>query len=150
MSGHCKHCGYDGCVCDDEERTNRNVSRLLPHEKAYLKKLVTHTPDKCKGRHCCIHNPSDHHMRKWLMNYRQDKGMMERICPEHGVGHPDPDDLDYWVSIDKELRWVSMVAVDAVKIKLVMTYKSCLMTDRSHKTKQSRLKYNTITKRNNE
>ena len=40
-------------------------------------------------------------MRKWLMNYRQDKGMMERICPEHGVGHPDPDDLAYWVSVGR-------------------------------------------------
>jgi hypothetical protein len=64
MSGHCRNCGYDGCVCDDEERTNRNVSKLLPHEKKHVKKLV--------------------------------------------------------------------------------------MTDRSHQTKQSQLKYNTLTKRNNE
>lgn len=66
MSGHCKHCGYDGCVCDDEERTNRTVSKLLPHEKKYVKKLV-------------------------------------------------------------------------------MTYKPCLMTDRLYQTKQSQLKYNTLT-----
>ena len=102
MSGHCKHCGYDGCVCDDEKRINRTVSKLLPHEKAYLKKLNTHAPDKCEGRPCCVHNPSDHHMRSWPMNFRFDKGIMERICPEHGVGHPDPDDADYWLSIDKE------------------------------------------------
>ena len=77
------------------------MSNFLPHEKAYLKKLVTHTPDKCQGRNCCVHNPSDHHMRDWVMNYRQDKGVMERICPAHGVGHSDPDDLAYWVSIDR-------------------------------------------------
>ncbi len=77
------------------------MNKLLPHEKAYLKKLVTHAPDKCEGRNCCIHNPSDHHMRRWEMNYRHDKGIMERICPEHGVGHPDPDDLAYWVSVGR-------------------------------------------------
>lgn len=26
------------------------------------------------------------------MNWRADKGIMERVC-RHGVGHPDPDDL---------------------------------------------------------
>ena len=26
MSGHCKHCGYDGCVCDDEERKSMNIT----------------------------------------------------------------------------------------------------------------------------
>jgi len=102
MSGQCRHCGYDGCVCDDGERTNRTMNKLLKHEKTYLKKLLTtHSLDKCEGRHCCIHNPSKHHMRKWRMNYRPDKGVMERICPKHGVGHPDPDDANYWVSIDQ-------------------------------------------------
>ena len=24
MSGHCKHCGYDGCVCDDDLQTIPN------------------------------------------------------------------------------------------------------------------------------
>jgi hypothetical protein len=77
------------------------MNKLLKHEKVYLKKmlLTTHTPDKCEGRPCCVHNPSDHHLRSWEMNYRQDKGIMERICPDHGVGHPDPDDLAYWLSI---------------------------------------------------
>jgi len=59
-----------------------------------MQNLVTHSPDRCKGQNCCIHNPSDHHMISWTMNWRSDKGVMERICP-HGVGHPDPDDADY-------------------------------------------------------
>jgi len=50
-----------------------------------------HTPNTCKGEWCCIHNPSDHHMRDWPQNWRPDRRLMERICP-HGVGHPDPDD----------------------------------------------------------
>lgn len=43
---------------------------------------------------CCIHGPSDHHMKDWPTNWRQDRQMMERLCP-HGVGHPDPDDTAY-------------------------------------------------------
>jgi hypothetical protein len=57
--------------------------------------IVTHSPDKCAGRHCCIHNPSNHAMRAWTMYWRDDKGVMERLCPEHGVGHPDPDDAEF-------------------------------------------------------
>lgn len=50
-----------------------------------------HSPDRCAGEHCTIHKPSDHHMGDWPQNFREDRGMMERLCP-HGVGHPDPDD----------------------------------------------------------
>jgi hypothetical protein len=53
--------------------------------------LLVHPKDKCKGQHCCIHNPSDHHMKEWPQNWRGDRGIMERMCP-HGIGHPDPDD----------------------------------------------------------
>ncbi len=56
--------------------------------------LKTHDKSACAGHHCCIHNPSSHHMRDWPMNWRADKGVMERICP-HGIGHPDPDDAEY-------------------------------------------------------
>lgn len=54
--------------------------------------LSVHHPDRCRGSHCCIHNPSEHHMKTWKQNWRSDKKMMERIC-SHGIGHPDPDDL---------------------------------------------------------
>ena len=54
----------------------------------------THGPAKCAGRPCCVHNPSDHHMRTWPQNWRGDRGLMERTCP-HGVGHPDPDDIAF-------------------------------------------------------
>ena len=55
-------------------------------------KLVTHSPDVCKGKKCCIHNPSNHHMVTWRQHWRFDRKIMERIC-KHGCGHPDPDDL---------------------------------------------------------
>ena len=57
-----------------------------------------HSPEKCAGRHCVIHDPSDHIMREWPLNFRSDRGLMERLCPKHGVGHPDPDDLAWHIS----------------------------------------------------
>jgi len=66
-----------------------------------MKQLITHSPDKCSGEHCCIHNPSDHHMSDWPMVWRSDKGVMERICP-HGVGHPDPDDVAHGKRIGRD------------------------------------------------
>lgn len=51
-----------------------------------------HPATQCSGEFCVLHNPSDHHMREWPLNWRDDRSIMERICP-HGIGHPDPDDL---------------------------------------------------------
>lgn len=48
----------------------------------------------CLVHGCAIHNPSDHHMKDWPTNWRADRRLMERVCP-HGVGHPDPDTVNY-------------------------------------------------------
>lgn len=64
-----------------------------------------HDPAKCAGRPCVIHNPSDHHMRDWPLNWRSDKGLMERMCV-HGTGHPDPDDLAFHVENGREWQGV--------------------------------------------
>lgn len=73
--------------------------------------LQTHGRDKCAGRPipCCIHNPSDHHMRTWTMNWRADTGVMERICP-HDVGHPDPDHMAYVLSLTPEHECLPLYA----------------------------------------
>lgn len=60
-----------------------------------------HPASACEGRGCPIHHPSNHHMVTWKMNWRDDRGLMERICPAHGVGHPDPDDIAYKESIGR-------------------------------------------------
>jgi hypothetical protein len=67
-----------------------------------------HPASACAGRPCVIHAPSDHRMREWPTNFRSSwdplsikPDHMERICP-HGVGHPDPDDLAYRISIGEE------------------------------------------------
>lgn len=60
--------------------------------------IAVHPRSKCEGQTCCIHNPSEHHMLTWPMNWRGDTGVMERICA-HGVGHPDPDATAYQKSL---------------------------------------------------
>lgn len=53
----------------------------------------THDESACADdAACCIHKPSDHPLRDAPLNWRSDRGLMERVCI-HGVGHPDPDDI---------------------------------------------------------
>ena len=49
-----------------------------------------HKPHQCQNEGCVIHHPSEHNMRRLPTHWRQDRGIMERIC-NHGTGHPDPD-----------------------------------------------------------
>jgi len=63
-----------------------------------------HPFEKCQGRACCLHAPSDHKMRDWPLHWRNDRALMERICP-HGVGHPDPDDLAYGEMVMPGTAW---------------------------------------------
>lgn len=57
-------------------------------------KLRVHDRKNCAGEYCSIHNPSNHKMKDWPTHWRDDRGIMERIC-ECGVGHPDPDDMAF-------------------------------------------------------
>jgi hypothetical protein len=63
-----------------------------------------HPESACRERGACtIHSPTEHSMRAFPVHVRipspwDIKPMhFERICP-HGVGHPDPDDMTYWIS----------------------------------------------------
>lgn len=53
--------------------------------------LYTHPDFACGGKHCTIHNRSNHSMRSFPQHWRTDRAIMERIC-SHGIGHPDPDE----------------------------------------------------------
>lgn len=64
-------------------------THTLEHGNQVLKNV--HDPSVCAGDPCTIHNMTDHHMRGWPQHWRDDRHIMERICP-HGVGHPDPDE----------------------------------------------------------
>ena len=59
-----------------------------------------HDKKDCSGK-CCIHKPSDSHMKDWPLHWRQDKGIFERICP-HNIGHMDIDDYNYKVKTSGE------------------------------------------------
>ncbi len=56
----------------------------------------------CKFRndYCTIHNPSDHKMKEWPINIRE-TALAERLCP-HGVGHPDPDSINWLATLQKD------------------------------------------------
>jgi hypothetical protein len=57
-------------------------------------KLVgVHEQWQCMRNYCTIHKPSDHSMRRYKQLWRNDTKVMERVC-EHGVGHPDPDEIN--------------------------------------------------------
>lgn len=56
--------------------------------------LNVHTEDVCAGQHCCIHNPSQHHMLQWPGHWEPLFKQMWRTCP-HNMEHPDPDDLTF-------------------------------------------------------
>lgn len=58
-----------------------------------------HSPTSCESRGCAVHNhPTNHRLKDAPMNWREDRGILERIC-EHGVGHPDIDSALYLDSI---------------------------------------------------
>jgi len=63
-------------------------------------RLKVHNKSVCAGNPCPIHNPSNHPMIEFPTHWRDDRGIMERICP-HGVGHPDPDDFSIRNGHDK-------------------------------------------------
>lgn len=66
--------------------------------KAWLR---IHGAERCKGQPCPFHNPSDHALSGAPMNVRMDRNaLVERMC-EHGVGHPDPDSVDYFETVGK-------------------------------------------------
>lgn len=56
--------------------------------------ILVHEKSRCTG-HCSIHVPATHHMKDWHRHWRDDRKFMERLCPDHGVGHPDPQQMDF-------------------------------------------------------
>lgn len=58
-----------------------------------------HSEKACLGRGCAVHDrPSEHNLKDAPMNWREDRNILERICP-HGIGHPDKDSALYLESI---------------------------------------------------
>lgn len=80
-----------------------------PYTTGTGQSIRVHKKSQCEGTHCVIHNPSDHSMREFPTHWRDDIGVMERICP-HGIGHPDPDGLTYIAKVhgQEAMRLVSV------------------------------------------
>jgi len=70
---------------------------------------VHNETEDCRKHGCCIHNPSDHNMKDWPTHWRDDRGMMERIC-KHGIGHPDLDHIN-WISRNVGPRAASIESI---------------------------------------
>lgn len=82
--------------------TERPTERAHTFELPDGRVLVNvHDAASCAGRACVIHSPTEHHMSGFPLHWRDDRGIFERIC-EHGIGHPDPDQLDYWCESGRE------------------------------------------------
>lgn len=83
--------------------------RFITHDLFVMpdgSELWTHQAKVCVADPACVvHRPSNHHMRDMPMHWRSDRGQMERIC-EHGVGHPDPDDLAFHLSKGRDYMGV--------------------------------------------
>lgn len=60
-----------------------------------------HAASTCAGHPCMIHNPSDHPMVNWSYFQGRD-GMIYRECL-HGIGHPDPDVVAWFVRMGMPL-----------------------------------------------
>jgi hypothetical protein len=73
---------------------------------------------RCLKEGCVVHKPSDHHMRHMRTIWRNDRAFMERIC-EHGVGHPDPDQVKYWKTTlpEEEARAQAVHGCDGCCVK---------------------------------
>jgi hypothetical protein len=61
--------------------------------------LLVHNDGMCWGPYCPIHEPSPHALVAASRHWRDDRGIMERIC-DHGIGHPDPDDWKIFQGVD--------------------------------------------------
>lgn len=117
----CRHCGQgtttdlsgfyvhaDGVYHCDPDNTKGSVADPRPviTDVPRVQLVNTHPESSCAGQSACpLHNPTDHHMRGWEVVWRDDTGVLERLCP-HGIGHPDPDQFPYWDANGMEARAV--------------------------------------------
>lgn len=73
-----------------------------------------HSEDSCFLEHCAIHNPSEHPLRNAPMDwYGGDIRALVRVC-EHGLQHPDPDDLRFKLAIGDFITVEALTSVHLV------------------------------------
>ena len=72
------------------ERNGVDTSRYFITDTG--QELIVHPELECSGPPCPVHSPSERAKAIGKTHWRGDRAIMERVC-EHGVGHPDPDDV---------------------------------------------------------
>lgn len=83
-----------------QNKKTGNWTTLMVNNKSVGDLTNVHPESACANANgCAIHNrPSAHPLHDAPMNWREDRGILERIC-SHGVGHPDADSAAYLSSI---------------------------------------------------
>jgi hypothetical protein len=75
----------------------------------YQGPVRVHGSAQCAGSACCIHNPSNHHMKTWpLVFVPGPHSGGYRVC-EHQVVHPDPDSQAYLISQGEPFALLAML-----------------------------------------
>jgi hypothetical protein len=59
-----------------------------------------HPKDTCRPP-CGFHAPSNHPLRNWPLAYDVWKERLQRVCPDHGDLHADPDTFEYKATLCK-------------------------------------------------
>lgn len=70
-----------------------------------MRVIRSHSDGQCAGEYCTIHNPSPEAIEVGRQYWRDDRGIMERIC-SHGIGHYDFDQWAYHHSLGQKYQAV--------------------------------------------
>lgn len=88
------------------------MGKLKLHSGGTLKNV--HEKVECFLEYCCIHNPSEHPLREAPMDWWGEFRHMVRVC-EHGISHPDPDDLQFKIARGDWVTTESICSVHLMK-----------------------------------
>ena len=89
---------------------------VILHSGAKLTNI--HPEEVCSAKwgrhgHCPIHSPSDHPLKDAPMDwYGGEIRHLVRVC-EHGLYHPDPDDIAFKMAT---LDWMTVEAISSVHL----------------------------------
>lgn len=73
---------------------------------AWLTFAKAHPRSEVCDQGCVIHNRTPHHMQHWRLIWRDDRQIFERMCPDDGCCHPDPDQGPYWRATGQDWQWI--------------------------------------------
>lgn len=77
-----------------ERRETENGVEFISPDGEYQLSGIHRETAECHERGCTIHSPSTWALSDAPLNWREDRGIFERIC-EHGVGHTDVDTAEW-------------------------------------------------------